>query len=100
MMEAALKGGESMSSLYDELSEKLKKDPRLTKRGGARFDLSLLLFNARDSLRELWDAADLEVTEAKSEGRHPSELLEAAVEKLRPIFGERSKPSAPVRGQE
>ena len=81
-----------MSSLYDELSEKLKKDPRLTKRGGARFDLSLLLFNARDSLRELWDAANIEVTGAKSEGDQPSELLEAAVEKLRPIFGERSKP--------
>ena len=81
-----------MSSLYDELSEKLNKDPRLTKRGGARYDLSLLLFNARDSLRELWDTADREVAQAKSEGHHPSELLEAAVEKLRPIFGERSKP--------
>ena len=81
-----------MSSLYDDLSEKLKKDPRLTKRGGARYDLGLLLFNARDSLRELWDAADIQVTEAKSEGRYPSERLEAAVEKLRPIFGERSKP--------
>ena len=81
-----------MSSLYDELSEKLKQDPRLTKRGGARYDLSLLLFNARDSLRELWDAANIEVTGAKSEGDQPSELLEAAVEKLRPIFGERSKP--------
>ena len=80
-----------MSSLYDELAEKLRKDPRLTKRGGARFDLSLLLFNARDSLRELWDAADIEVTEVKSEGYHPSELLEAAVEKLRPLFGERNK---------
>ena len=77
-----------MSSLYDDLSEKLKKDPRLTKRGGARYDLSLLLFNARDSLRELWDAAEREVTEAKREGYPPSELLEAAVEKLRPIFGE------------
>ena len=81
-----------MSSLYDDLSEKLKKDPRLTKRGGARYDLSLLLFNAKDALRELWDAADIEVTEARSKGYHSSELLEAAVEKLRPIFGERSKP--------
>jgi len=80
-----------MSSLYDELCEKLKKDPRLTKRGGARYDLGLLLFNARDSLRELWDAAAIEVAEAGSEGHHPSELLEAAVEKLRPIFGERSE---------
>ena len=99
-MEAALKGGESMSSLYDELAEKLRKDPRLTKRGGARFDLSLLLFNARDSLRELWDTADIEVTKARSEGHPPSERLEAAVEQLRPIFGERSKPPVPVRGQE
>lgn len=81
-----------MSSLYDELSDKLKKDPRRTKMGGARYDLGLLLFNARDSLRELWDSADMEVTEARSKGYHPSELLGAAVEKLRPIFGERSKP--------
>ena len=81
-----------MSSLYDDLSEKLNKDPRLTKRGGARYDLSLLLFNARDSLRELWDAADMEVTKAKREGYPPPELLAAAVEKLRPIFGERGKP--------
>ena len=80
-----------MKSLYDDLCEKLKKDPRLTKRGGARYDLGLLLFNARDSLRELWEAADSEVAEARSEGRHPSEPLEAAVEKLRPIFGERSE---------
>ena len=48
-----------MSSLYDDLSEKLKKDPRRTKVDGARYDLSLLLFNARDSLRELWDAAEI-----------------------------------------
>lgn len=77
-----------MPSLYDDLSGKLQKDPGLTKRGGARYDLGLLLFNARDSLRELWKAADSEVTNARSEG----ELLEAAVEKLRPIFGERREP--------
>jgi len=40
-----------MSSLYDGLSEKLKKDPRLTKGGVARYALTLLLFNARESLR-------------------------------------------------
>jgi len=80
-----------MSSLYEDLSEKLKKDPRLTKRGGARYDISLLLFNARDSLRKLWEAADIEVTGAKSGGHHPSERLEAAIEKLRPIFGERGE---------
>jgi hypothetical protein len=67
-----------MSSLYDDLSDKLKGDLRLTKRGGARYDLSLLLFDARDSLRELWDAADIKVTEAKRKGHHPSERLEAA----------------------
>jgi hypothetical protein len=54
-----------MSSLYDDLSEKLEKDPRRTKRGGARYDLGLLLFNARDSFRELWEAADNEITEAR-----------------------------------
>ena len=80
-----------MSSLYDDLCEKLKKDPRLTKRGGARYDLSLLLFNAGDSLRELWEAADSEVTEAGSKGHRPSKRLEAAIEKLRPIFGKRSE---------
>ncbi|NTV14902.1 MAG: hypothetical protein HGA96_13380 [Desulfobulbaceae bacterium] len=78
-----------MISLYEELSEKLKQDPRLTKRGGPRYDLSLLLFNARDSLRELWDAAELEVTATKGKAQQPSESLAAAVEKLRPIFGER-----------
>lgn len=85
-------GGEAISSLYDELSGKLKKDPRISKRGGARYDLGLLLFNARDSLRELWEAADIEVTGARSAGRRPSEPLEAAVEKLRPLFGQRSGP--------
>lgn len=81
-----------MTSLYDDLSEKLQKDPRLTKRGGPRVDLSLLLFNARDALHDLWVAADREVTHALNDGRVPSPSLEAAVEKLRPIFGERNKP--------
>ncbi|MGI6608916.1 MAG: hypothetical protein ACOX4G_00140 [Limnochordia bacterium] len=79
-----------MNSLYDELSERLKKDPRLTKRGGARYDLSLLLFNARDSLHELWVAAD----QCIHSGCDSEDLdaLHAAVEKLRPVFGERSNP--------
>lgn len=78
-----------MSSLYDDLSEKLKKDPRLTKRGGARYDLGLLLFNARDSLRELWQAADryIQSPDAEALGH-----LHDAVEKLRPLFGQRSEP--------
>jgi hypothetical protein len=80
-----------MSSLYDELSDKLKKDPRRTRMGGARYDLGLLLFNARDSLRELWQAADAEVSKDRLEVRRSSSPLEAAVEKLRPIFGEKRK---------
>ena len=78
-----------MSSLYDELSQKLQKDPRLTKRGGARYDLGLLLFNARDSLHELWEAADRYI---RSRDTEASSDLHDAVEKLRPLFGERSEP--------
>lgn len=78
-----------MNSLYDELTEKLKRDPRLTKPSVARFDLGLLLFNAGDSLRELWLAAEAELAAARQEERTPPAQLEAAVEKLRPIFGER-----------
>jgi hypothetical protein len=81
----------SMSSLYDELSDKLKKDPRRTKMGGARYDLGLMLFNARDSLRDLWQAAEAEVSNEMREGYQPSSPLEAAVEKLRPIFGEKCR---------
>ena len=78
-----------MSSLYDDLSEKLRKDPRLSKRGGARYDLGLLLFNARDSLRDLWDAAD---RYTRSQDAQALDDLHDAVEKLRPVFGERRKP--------
>lgn len=78
-----------MISLYDELCEKLRRDPRLTRRGGPRVDLSLLLFNARDDLRDLWDAAAAVVTEARQEGRDPPAPLVTAVERLREIFGER-----------
>jgi len=77
-------------SLYDELCEKLARDPRLTKRGGPRYDLSLLLFNARESLRALWTAADAELAEAKRAGHLPSNALASAVEQLRPIFGDRT----------
>lgn len=77
-----------MNSLYDELSEKLKKNTRLTKRGGPRVDISLLLFSNRDALHDLWIAADrydrLPDTEALAS-------LHDAVEKLRPLFGDRSE---------
>lgn len=79
-----------MSSLYDELMQKVQQDPRLTKPSVARFDLGLLLFNAGSDLRNLWLAADAELATAKDEGRQPSTPLEAAVAKLRPIFGERT----------
>lgn len=72
------------ASLFDELSDKLAKDPRLTKRGGPRVDLSLLLFNARDDVRALWGAADAAVRA----GGAPA-ALGAAVERLRPVFGAR-----------
>jgi hypothetical protein len=81
----------AMTSLYDELSEKIKQNPGLTKRGGARADLGLLLFNARDSLRDLWEAAEHEIVESKSKGHQSSELLKTAVERLRPVFGEREE---------
>jgi hypothetical protein len=72
------------ASLFDELSAKLAKDPRLTKRGGPRVDLGLLLFNARDDVRALWTAA-----EATARAGAASPELETAVERLRPIFGAR-----------
>jgi hypothetical protein len=86
----ALKGYEgekAMKSLYDELSEKLKKDPRLSKRGGLRADIGLLLLSKKDALRDLWIAAE------RYDRLHDTETsvtLHDAVEKLRPLFGERS----------
>ncbi len=77
-----------MSSLYDDLSEKLKKDPRLTKKGGARYDLGLLLFNARDFLNELWETADRYIRSRDTEALGD---MHDAVEKLRQLFGEKSE---------
>lgn len=74
-----------MKSLYHDLSEKFRKDPRLTKRGGARYDLSLLLFNARDSLCELWEAADRYIQSRDSDAFGD---LQDAVQELRFLFGE------------
>ena len=75
-----------MSSFYDELSKKLNKEPKLSKKSCARFDISLLLFNARDSINELWNAAEryLQCRDADSLAD-----IEKAVEKLRPLFGGR-----------
>jgi len=78
-----------MNSLYDELSEKLRKEPSFTKRGGPRADIGMLLFSERDALRDLWRAADRHVRL-----QDPPVLsdLRAVVEKLRPLFGERIGP--------
>lgn len=81
---------QSAPSLFDELTDKLRKDPRLTKKGGPRVDLSLLLFNARDDLQALWAAAEQDVAAATREGR--TSPLERAVEALRPLFGSRPAP--------
>ncbi|MBL8967085.1 MAG: hypothetical protein JNG85_08750 [Spirochaetaceae bacterium] len=75
-----------MASLFDELAEKLRADPRLTRRGGPRADLGLLLFNARDELRGLWAAAERNLAADDPEALA---ALRSAVERLRPIFGER-----------
>ena len=76
-----------MESLFDELSAKLAEDPRLSRRGGPRADLGLLMFNARDAVRDLWDAADRAV---RSGDARALEDLRTAAEALRPIFGERT----------
>ncbi|MBU1079542.1 MAG: hypothetical protein KKB59_03555, partial [Spirochaetes bacterium] len=47
-----------MISLYDELAEKLARDPSVTKRSGPRQDIGLLLFAARDDIAALWRAAE------------------------------------------
>jgi len=75
-------------SLYDDLTEKLKQDPRLTKRGGARFDMSLLLFNSREDLHGLWLAADRYL---RSRGDGDVSDLHSAVDRLRPVFGQRDE---------
>jgi len=75
-----------MISVYDELSEKIKRDPRLTRQGGPRQDLGIILFAEREAIDELWRAA--ERCTASAEGADFAELR-IAVEKLRSIFGER-----------
>ncbi|MGA2477318.1 MAG: hypothetical protein ABSG63_01050 [Spirochaetia bacterium] len=77
-----------MKSLYDELSEKLKKDTRLITRGGPRVDIGLLLLSNRDALRDLWIAAK---RYDKLHDAEASVTIHNAVEKLRPLFGERSE---------
>lgn len=76
-----------MRSLFDELSGKIGPDTARNLRDGARRDLGILLFSKRDELAGLWKAADrflgLPGTEAPPD-------LRAAVDMLRPLFGERA----------
>jgi len=78
-----------MASLYTELAARVKADPRLTHHTVARADLGMLLFNAGDALSELWLAAEAELAAAAAEDRPALARLQAAVDKLRPLFGER-----------
>jgi hypothetical protein len=71
-----------MISVYDELAEKIRRDPRMTARNGARQDLGILLFSRKEDIAALWKAA--------AQGpAGDGEELRSAVEKLRPLFGER-----------
>lgn len=70
-----------MASLFDEVDAKI--GPRVTARETSRFDMTLLLFNARHAVRDLWVAADA------AAGPGAPANLRAAVDALRPIFGDR-----------
>jgi len=71
-----------MTSIYENLAQKLKHEGGGGRLGGARADISVLLFNHREAIHELWLASD-EV--AAQPGR--SDRLQEAVEALRPLFG-------------
>ncbi|HUW39810.1 MAG TPA: hypothetical protein VMV90_02285 [Rectinemataceae bacterium] len=76
-----------MTSVYDELSARILRAERQSSRDGARRDLGLLLFAEREALRDLWIAAERCAVLAGSESAGE---LGRAVEKLRPLFGERA----------
>ena len=75
-----------MTTLYENLAEKLKREGGGGRLGGARADISVLLFNYREAIQELWLAAD----------GGDAARLGKAVEVLRPLFGEPSRqPTSP-----
>jgi len=82
-----------MPNLFDELAARIERDPRLTRRGGPRADMGLLLFNARAELRALWAAAErcTHTTDGLA-GVPELDELRRAVDALRPILGERHAP--------
>jgi hypothetical protein len=75
-----------VTSVYDELSAKIARSGERGPRDGARRDLGLILFAERDKINELWKAAEL--CSRLVEGADAAELR-AAVDELRPLFGER-----------
>jgi hypothetical protein len=76
-----------MKSVYDELSAKAIESSLRGARDGAKRDLGIVLYAERDALRELWKAAD---ASAPPPGATDRSRLRAAVESLRPLFGERA----------
>lgn len=79
-----------MTSLFEELDARLEADPKATRASVSRFDLTLLMFNARRDIDALFKAAQAELAVAESEGRETPELRDA-VATLLPIFGKRER---------
>jgi hypothetical protein len=75
-----------MMSLYDELAEKLRSDSSVRARNGPRIDIGLLMFAQRDDIQDLWITAD---RIDRTNDPAARQALHAAIEKLRPLFGER-----------
>jgi len=75
-----------MISLYDELADRLHTDSTARGRNGPRADIGMLLFAQRDDIHDLWIAVDMFDRHSDPSAR---ERLHTAMEKLRPLFGER-----------
>lgn len=77
-----------MTSLNETLAEQLNREGGGGRLGGARADISVLLFNYREAILELWLAAN--------DGDRAR--LAEAVEVLRPLFGSPTRhPANPRR---
>ncbi|MBN1334892.1 MAG: hypothetical protein JXB39_02925 [Deltaproteobacteria bacterium] len=72
-----------MPSLYETLRRKVEAAPTPSRKGGARADLGLVLFDAQDALHALWVAAD----RCTCSDVPALDDLARAVEALRPLFG-------------
>jgi len=72
-------------SVFDDLSGKIERAASRGARDGARRDLGLVLFAEREAMRDLWIAAERLAAGGGEDGG-----LREAVERLRPLFGERA----------